>query len=439
MTPRRERIAWLLFVAVIALTALRLPGGVTPTDKDLAFVHSLVEIKQRIDREYVRPIDEQTLREAAIAGMLQALDQHSLYVPPRAREAFDAQIEGTFQGVGILIQPYQPPTEGREDSGGLIVVRPLPGSPAQQAGILAGDRIIGVDGQNITNLGQEDVISRITGPSGTEVTLTVERGEDGKRLDLTMTRASVASPVLDGYRLDPDGSPTFWVEDVPDVKLAFISIDGFTRGSSEALRMKIEELLSQGMQGLILDLRNNPGGLLNEAVAMADLFVEAGPIVTVSGEHVPERTFMAERSGTLQNLPLVVMVNELSASASEVLAGALQDYDRATIVGTRSFGKGSVQDVIELSNTGELKLTTAYYYLPSGRSVDREAGEEEWGVTPDVVVPVDYDDPAQVRDDRRPLFPRQVDVAIDVLLGLVATTEQGPAQARPAAATREAA
>lgn len=438
MTSRRERIAWLLLVGIVALTALKPPDRVTPTERDLAFLNSLVEIKQRVDQAYVRPIDEKTLREGAIAGMLQVLDRHSFYVPPAQRQAFDEQIEGTFRGVGILVEDA---TSGE----GLIVTRPLPDSPAQKAGVLAGDRIVGVDGERITDLERDLIIEKIKGPIGTPVTLQVERAiEDSQEpqiLELTMERAHVFSPILDGYRLDASGNPIFRIDDVEGVELGYIQLTGFTRGSAQQLADKITELVDDGISGLILDLRGNPGGLMGEAVGMADLFLDEGPIVTIRGEHVPERTLHATSEGAFTDLPLVILVNDFSASASEVLAGALADYDRATIVGTRTFGKGSVQDVFELFDNGELKLTTAYYYLPGGRRVDRAAsetaGSNDWGVIPDIVVPVDYRDPAALGDSRRAPFPAQVKVAVDTLLSLIAAKQDVPAVSRPA--TREAA
>lgn len=437
MTSRRERIAWLLLVGIIAVTALKPPDRVTPTERDLEFVNTLVEIKQRVDQAYVRPIDEKALREGAIAGMLQVLDRHTFYVPPALRQAFDEQIEGTFRGVGILVE--------RDTAGeGLIVTRPLPDSPAQRAGILAGDRIVGVDGEDVTGFERDLIIEKIKGPVGTPVTLRVQRtveDQDPEMLELTMERAHVFSPVLDGYRLDASGNPVFRIDDVEGVELGYIQLTGFTRGSARTLAEKVTELVNEGIDGLILDLRGNPGGLLNEAVAMADLFIGAGPIVTVRGEHVPERTLFATGGAAFADLPLVVLVNDFSASASEVLGGALADYDRATIVGTRTFGKGSVQDVFELYDSGELKLTTAYYYLPSGRHVDRAAaeteGRDDWGVIPDIAVPVDYRDPAALGDARRAPFPAQVKVAVDTILSLIAAKQDAPAATRPA--TREAA
>lgn len=431
MTSRRERVAWLVFVGIVALTALKVPNRVTPTERDLAFVNSLVEIKQRIDQAYVREIDEQTLREGAIAGMLQVLDHHSLYIPPTLRMEFDEQIEGTFRGVGILV-------EGDSGSDGLIVTRPLPGSPAQEAGVLAGDRIIAVDGESVVEMPRDLIIEKIKGPIGTPVTLTVERmaeGEEPEELALTMQRAQVSTPVLDGYRLDVSGNPVFRVDDVEAFNLGYIQLTGFTRGSAEQLKAKVTELVADGIEGLVLDLRGNPGGLLSEAVRMADLFVDQGPIVTVRGQHVPERILYADSNGTVGDLPLVVLVNDFSASASEVLAGALDDYDRATIVGTRTFGKGSVQDVFELYDTGELKLTTAYYYLPGGRRVDRAAaeadGDQEWGVVPDIVAPVNLRDPEALGDRRRAPLPAQVKVAVDALISLIAAKESPGAPAGP--------
>ena len=449
MTARRERTAWLLFCAILALVALRVPTGATPTDRDLSFMRTMVELKREIDGHYVRPVDERDLREQAIAGMMATLDPYSEYIPPRRTQEFNELISGRFSGVGILI------ARNEADAGPLVVTRPLEGGPADAAGVEPGDKIVAVDGQDITALKQPDVIAKIKGPIGTDVTLTVERaadaeattrpGETLRRMDLTMKRAEVAEPVVEGYRRDDRQRPVFWVESDPDapttrpavptpVKIGYIRLSGFTQGSGQAVIDITRGLLAQGMQGLILDLRFNGGGLLDEAATLGDAFLSEGDVIyTAKGEHYPEVVRLSKGPGTLPPFPMAVLVNENSASASEVLSGALGDNGRAVIVGTRTFGKGSVQQVSRLSDGGEVKLTQAHYYLPSGRLVHRERDSTDWGVIPDVSVPVDTNDPAEVGDLKSgPFFPKQVRAAYKVLVGLVATERQGTAATRPA-------
>jgi carboxyl-terminal processing protease len=431
MTAQKERIAWLAFVAIIAVIALRPPPRVSPTARDLDFASTLIELRQQVDGRYVRTVSDEDLCLAAIRGMFSVLDPFSEYVPPSLAEEFNLDLRGNFHGVGILV-------DREDEAGGLLIVRPIENSPAAGAGVRAGDRVVAVNGEDITPLPQDAIIEKIKGPLGTPVTLTLERqeGSDLRRLDLTMPRAEVASPVLDGYGRDANGQPVFWVDPEAPVKLGYIRLTRFTDQSAARTRDLITELLEQGMQGLILDLRNNPGGLLDEAIFLADDFLESGMIVSKRGEHSPEEAAYARAEGTLPHFPMVVLVNELSASASEVLAGALADHDRAVVVGTRSFGKGSVQDVIRLSDNGELKLTTAFYYLPSGRLVHKSTrDQQDWGVIPDVEVIVDYRDPEELGDiSKQPPFPRQVDAATEVLLGLILAEQKGGTTATTATA-----
>ncbi len=434
MTARNERIAWLAMVGIIALVALRAPPRVTPTARDLDFASTVIELRQEIDHRYVRDVGEAELRDAALRGMLSVLDEFSVYIPPQNAEAFNLDLQGNFHGVGILV-------DRQDEAGGLLIIRPIEESPAALAGIRPGDRVVAVDGEDITALTQDQIIEKIQGPLGSLVTLTVERGAGDalRRLDLSMPRAEIATPVLDGYRRDENGQAVFWVDPDAPVKLGYIRLSRFTRESAARTAALVASLHEQGMRGLILDLRSNPGGLLDEATWLADLFIDSGVIYSKRGAHSPEEIRYASPQPAAPDFPMVVLVNELSASASEVLAGALSDHERAVIVGTRTFGKGSVQDVIRMSNDGELKLTTAHYYLPSGRLVHRTPGSEDWGVVPDVEVIVDYADPAELGDRAiEPLFPRQVDAAVEVLLGLIASEEASATRPTTGSATRPA-
>ena len=435
MPADRQRYAWLGLCALLAAVVLRVPTGATPTDDELDFVRTMVEVKREVDRRYVRDVPERDLRESAVAGMMATLDRYSQYVPPRDALAFNQAIAGRYEGVGILV--------GRDGDagGGLRVIRPIDGGPAQAAGVEAGDRIVAVDSSDVTALEQTAIIDKIKGPVGTPVTLTVERAVDDEieEVKLTMDRAEVASPAVDGYTRDAAGRPTFFVlgddgEPTP-VKIGYVRLLGFTPDSAKVVLGKFNELIDAGARGLILDMRANPGGLLDEATAIADALLPAGAVIfSARGAHYPERTVVAGDGPKLADVPLAVLVDGQSASASEVLAGALGDHGRAVVVGTRSWGKGSVQQVTPLSDGGEVKLTQAFYYLPSGRLVHREDGpggvdpDGDWGVLPDLTVEIDPADPAALGDlEKGPPFPAQVRAAYDAVVALVAARDGSPA------------
>lgn len=375
----RERLAWTVSIVLIGLLAFQLPGSLAQRDDDYSFVRTLVDIHRQVANSYVEPVDESKLREAAIAGMLSELDPFTMYVPPARQEEFDRLLEGSFKGVGIQLNQLE--------DGSIEVVTPIDGSPAFKAGVMAGDIILKVNGVDIKTERLQDVIKRIGGPLGTEVTLTV-RHATGEEADLKMTREEVIMPVVKGYERKQDNSWDFYV--CNDPKVAYVRVTQFTTDTTDRLRDTITPLLSEGMKGLVLDLRFNPGGRLEEAIQMVDLFLAKGVIVSTKGRSRPERSASATEPGTLPYFPMIVLLNEHSASASEIVAGSLMDNRRALVVGQRSYGKGSVQEVIPLdSKGGELKLTVAYYYLPSGRLVHRKKDATDWGVQPQIVVPMD--------------------------------------------------
>jgi carboxyl-terminal processing protease len=324
-------------------------------------------------------VNDEELRSAAIEGMLESLDDpFTIYVPPSRHEAFEQMLDGSFKGVGIELS--------QRPDGAIEIVTPIEGSPAFEAGVLAGDVILKVNGADIAELRLPQVIEKIKGPLGSEVTLTV-RHSTGEVVDLTMKRAEVVVPTLKGIRRADDGSWEYFVSDDP--KIAYVRLTQFTPDSAEKLRTLLGSLLQQGMTGLIFDLRFNPGGRLDEAVNIVDLFIDEGVIVKTRGRNRPESVATAQKDGTLPNFNMVVLINEHSASASEVVSGSLLDNRRAVIIGTRSYGKGSVQEPIPLDDGGDLKLTVAYYYLPSGRLVHRKKDATDWGVEPNINVPMD--------------------------------------------------
>ncbi len=375
----RERFAWMLSVLLIAVLALELPGSFAERDDDYSFVKTLVDIHRQVSNNYVEPVDQSKLRQAAIDGMLGQLDPFTMYVPPSEREEFDQMLDGSFKGVGIQLNQL--------DDGRVEIVTPIDGSPAAKAGILAGDIIVQVDGKPVAGLRLAEVIVRIKGPLGSQVVLQV-RHLDGEMRDISVTREEIVVPTLKGFDRNADNSWNYWV--VRDPAIGYLRVTQFTEDTAENTRQIIQSLLDDGMKGLILDLRFNPGGRLEEAARMVDLFIASGKIVTTRGRNRPEDTKVAHAPGTLRPFPLVVLVNEHSASAAEIVAGALLDNARATVIGQRTYGKGSVQEVIPLDGeSGELKLTVAYWYLPSGRLVHRKKDAETWGVEPQIIVPVD--------------------------------------------------
>lgn len=374
----RERLAWTVTIVLMGFLVFNLPGSLAQRDDDYAFVRTLVDIHRRVSSNYVDPVDEDALRQSAINGMLENLDPFTVYVPPAKQEEFDRMLEGSFKGVGIQLNETQ--------QGEVEVVTPIDGSPAFKAGVMAGDIITKVNGESVVGQRMVDVIKKVAGPLGSKVKLSV-RHTTGEESELEMTREEIVMPTIKGYQRKTDNTWDYYVCENP--KVVYLRITQFTPDTFSTLKPTLEGLLKDGMQGLILDLRFNPGGRLDEAVEICDLLLDKGVIVSTKGRARPEQIKEATGPGTLPKFPMIVLVNEHSASASEIVAGCLKDNRRALVVGTRSYGKGSVQEVIPLDqNGGELKLTVAYYYLPSGRCVHKMKGATEWGVEPNISVPL---------------------------------------------------
>lgn len=397
----RERTAWLVSIVLVTCLAVWLPGSLAQRDDDYAFVRTLVDIHRQVAANYVDPVDEDKLRQGAIDGMLEQLDPYSVYVPPKKQEEFDRMLEGTFKGVGIQLD--------QADNGDIEVVSPIEDSPAFKAGVLAGDVILRINGQDVKGKKLKDVIADI-GQGPLDVTMRV-RHPDGQEVDLPkMTRQEIVMSTVKGYRRKPDSSWDWYVANDP--KIAYVRITQFTPDTFDKLKSTLEARLNEGMQGLILDLRFNPGGRLDQAEKVVNLFVREGTIVVTRGRNRPEERAKAKPEDALpQQFPMVVLVNEHSASASEIVAGSLMDNRRALVLGTRSYGKGSVQELIPMDGSrgdtkgGELKLTVAYYYLPSGRLVHRKKDATDWGVEPQVNVPMST-------EDEKRLIQQQLDLDV---------------------------
>jgi carboxyl-terminal processing protease len=383
----REKIAWIVSLILIATLAFQLPGSLAHRDDDYAFVKTLIDIHRQVDNNYVESVDEDKLKVGSVNGMMSELDPYSIFIPAAKTEEFDNLLEGSFKGVGIELSQME--------NGDIQVVSPIPNSPALKAGVMAGDIIEKVNGNEIKGKKIADVQTMIKGPLGSEVRLTVKH-VDGQEVELKMTRQEIVLPTVMGYRRDAKNNWDYWVSQNP--RIAYVRITQFTNDTFKELKKSLDEVLGQGMQGLILDLRFNPGGRLDQAKQVVNLFISDGVIVVTKGMHRAEEIARASPDQALpQKFKMIVLVNEHSASAAEIVAGSLKDNHRAVILGTRTYGKGSVQEIIPLEqDEGELKLTVAYYYLPSGRLVHRKKGATDWGVEPQIIVPMVEKDEARV-------------------------------------------
>ncbi|MEZ5564164.1 MAG: S41 family peptidase [Gammaproteobacteria bacterium] len=331
-----------------------LPGALPVEDTRV-----LTEIVERVKQEYVEPVSEQQLMENAVRGMVGQLDSHSRFLDPRQYEEIQVSTRGAFTGVGLEVQ---------SGNGNISVVSIIEDTAAARAGIRAGDVILGIDDEPVAGVPIVPVIRRMRGPAGSHVRLTIARNGQTEPLSFELVRGPIALHSVHGQILS-DG-------------FGYLRISRFSDTTGRDLRREIADLNRQttaGLRGLVLDLRDNPGGVLDAAVEVSDSFLERGLIVTATGR-ARDATF--RRSATpgdlLAGAPIVVLVNGSSASASEIVAAALQDHHRATIVGTRTFGKGSVQTVMPLSGGRAIKLTTSRYFSPSGESLQGR------GITPDV-------------------------------------------------------
>lgn len=373
---KKEKTAWAVSLILIALLAMQLPGSIPARDEDYAFVRTLVDIHRQVATRYVDEVDAQKLRKGAIDGMLDELDPYTVYVAPSEQKMFDQMLDGAFEGVGIQLS--------QKEGGEIEVVTPIEGSPAFQAGVRAGDILLEVDGEPVADMRLEDVTKKIQGKGGTEVKLKFGR-EKEEDYEVALTRQQIVMPTVKGFTRNEGNGWTYYIN--PQEKIAYVRITQFTGDTFEKLKAAVEPLVADGMRGLILDLRFNPGGRLDAARDVVDLFLDQGVIVSTRGRSRPEETLFAQAKDTLPNFPLIVLVNGASASAAEVVAGSLMDNRRALVVGSRTYGKGSVQELIPLDqNSGELKMTVAYYYLPSGRLVHRKKDAEDWGVNPQITI-----------------------------------------------------
>lgn len=361
-------------LSILAVAVLGSTLALTQQDEK-EFFGPVVEVKRAISQLYVTAPDDKKMQEGAISGMIEALhDPFTLYVPPSEKRNFEKDLTGEYVGIGAQVNIRD---------GWLTIVSPLEDSPAFRAGILPDDRVVEIEGKSTQGKSVDECIDLLLGEPGTKVKLAIER--KGSRIEMELARAAIKSRSVKGYHRDPK-NPEQWEYMIDaERKIAYVRLTQFTPECAQEVMIALNSVNAAqgGVKGLILDLRNNPGGLLSEAITIADLFLKEGTIVSTKGRNVPEEKATAQGPGTLPEFPMVVLVNGQSASASEVLAGALADQKRAIVLGTRSYGKGSVQVVVPLKyGGGELKVTQAGYFLPSGRSIHRQDDSAVWGVDP---------------------------------------------------------
>jgi carboxyl-terminal processing protease len=364
-------------VVGVTLALLTLTGGVqhgtTAIEDTYEKLKLFTEILSLVQSNYVDEVQSKELMYGAVKGMLETLDPHSSFMAPEAFKEMQVETQGVFGGLGIEIT-----VKDRM----LTVVAPIEGTPADRAGLQPGDRIMRIEGQPTKDLTLMDAVRRLRGPKGSKVTISILREGSLETMDVTLVREVIEVKSIRHTNLE-DG-------------IYYVRISSFQERTAKDLEKALEQALKANATALVLDLRNDPGGLLNQAVAVSDMFLEKGQLIvyTRGRQKNQDLRFTAEHSSNFPKLPVVVLVNGGSASASEIVAGALQDWKRAVLLGTKTFGKGSVQTVIPLSDGSGLRLTTAKYFTPKGRSIHGS------GIVPDIVVEQPKPETtAQKRDD----------------------------------------
>ncbi len=332
----------------------------TKSDKLYEKIDLFGEVLEKIKQEYVDDIDQADVMDSAINGVLQSLDPYSAYMSPELFKSMQTESKGEFGGLGIEI--------GME-AGVVKVIAPIADTPAEKAGIKAGDYIVRINNEQVQGKTLMEAVKLMRGPVGSSIELTIRRKGEKKSLNFKIERQiievkSVESKILGNQK-----------------NIGYIKLKSFNENSDKQFIQKIKSYEKQKLIGYIIDLRNNPGGLLNQAIAITDFFLDKGEIVSTKGRRISEtRKFFARTGDGIKGKPIIVLINNGSASASEIFAGALKDHKRAIILGESSYGKGSVQSIIPLRNGGGIRLTISKYYLPSGKSIS------EVGVSPDIVV-----------------------------------------------------
>lgn len=360
-------------------------GSVSALDKSVyKDIKTFNEVFDMVKKNYVEEVDSTTLIQGAINGMIRSLDPHSSYMTPELYKEMEVETQGQFGGIGIEITILKDV---------LTVVSPIEGTPAFAAGVKPGDQIIRIDGKSTKDITTMEAVKKLRGPKNTKVTITIMREGITSPQDVVLTRAIIQVKSV-RYKIFEDG-------------IAYVRIASFHERTSDDVRKALRDLNDKvrPMKGLVLDLRNDPGGLLLQAIEVADMFLSSGVIVSTRGRTKNMETKSVARNDMSEiTCPIVVLVNEGTASAAEIVAGALQDNGRALVVGTQTFGKASVQTIIALEDGSALKLTTGRYYTPSGRSIQAE------GITPDIVVKYAIPSEETVSEWERERYPREKDL-----------------------------
>jgi carboxyl-terminal processing protease len=386
----KRRLIYSLVISVLAVNFLVgawiYLGSARAAEKNDAIDPDLelfTDVLQKVRADYVdgQNLTYRDLTYAAMKGMVKILDPHSEFMDPGAYRELQDDTEGQFGGLGLVVTVR---------SNYVTVVTPMEDTPGFRAGILGGDRIVKINGEDAVKMPLEDAVKKLRGKPDTRVTITIQRPSSGMVKDFTLTRAVIQLKMVE----DINGKKEF---PLSDDKIGYVCITQFGDNTGDELEAALQKLRAQGMKALILDLRWNPGGLLDEAVNVCQEFLPRGQlIVSTEGRHILERYFAKGSGDELKGMPVVVLVNLSSASASEIVTGCLQDLHRAIILGEKTFGKGSVQSIFPLDDGSALKLTTAKYYTPSHRVI------HEHGITPDIIVPMTDDEEALLQIKRAP-------------------------------------
>ena len=414
---------WFCMIVIIVVMFYGLTPMVAEQDSVYRTYAPLIEVDALIHREYVAPIRRMGLVDGAIRGMLFELDRYSGYVSADEMPSFERHKSGAYVGIGVVIGVV---------NGAITVIAPFEDGPAMRAGVEAGDVILTVAGHSTKDLSVFDVEGILVGAPDTSVTARFRR-PSGERFDVDVMRSRVHRRPIKGYIHDSETGWDYWVSREP--RIAYIRVTEFIEGMIDDFDEAVGTVREQGAKGLIIDLRFNPGGLLAQAVALLNRFIDSGTLVSTVTRWEAVQTYAATAEGTMEPIPVAVLVNGWSASSSEIVSGSLQDHGRAIIVGERTFGKGSVQDFIELQGgRAGVKLTVAYYQLPSGRIIHKtpsNADTKRWGVWPDVEVPITVAERAAIHRARADVgsvgdhVDRQLRAAIDALVPLIESREGG--------------
>lgn len=361
MLKSLQRFVFIPFIMVLTLSPVQAKQTESLSAETIRLLDLLADVRAKIHSSYVETSTDETLIKGAILGMLQQLDPHSTYITQEDLDEFTTSTSGEFGGIGIEINPMK--------SGNIVIVSPIDDTPGKKAGLQTGDVITHIDGVPLRTLSFDKSVSKMRGKVGSKLTITIYR-KNQKPFDVEIIRDTITIKSV-RHRLEKN--------------IGYIRISKFQNKTSQDLRKAISTIkadLGDDFMGIVLDLRSNPGGLLTQAIEVTDIFLEQGEIVSTRGRNKKQnKRHFATRGDQIQGKPIVVLINGGSASASEIVAGALQDHSRAIILGTLSFGKGSVQTLMNLGDDrGMIKLTTARYYTPSGKSIQGE------GITPDVEV-----------------------------------------------------